>query len=77
MTSWPLCLAEIGLYAVLSGLMIAIALDARTRWKELLDEPAPEGDADSPDLDEDTGITAVRRRGGGAPEDSDPPPMAS
>ena len=77
MTSWPLCLAEIALYAVISGLLLAIVLDARARWKEILDEPAPEGDADPPDLDGDAGVTAVRRRPGGAAEGSEPPPRAS
>ena len=32
-TGWPYCLAEIALYAVFGGVVLAMAFDARDRWK--------------------------------------------
>ena len=78
MTRWPLCLAEIALYAVIAGLLIAFVLDARARWKELredLDSEEPPGDA--ADGENGAEISTVRPRPGATPDDVDPPPLAS
>jgi hypothetical protein len=52
-TRWPYCLAEIGLYAVLAGLVIAMALDARDRWRQLQErnDTADRDDDDAQDQD--------------------------
>lgn len=78
-TGWPLCLAEIVLYTVMSGLVIAMVLDARDRFRELRerrDADDPEED-DTPDQEDRSEVSTVRRRPGGEPPDTDPPPLAS
>ena len=80
MTGWPYCLAEIALYAVFGGVAIAMAFDARDRWKQLR-EAANAADHDGAEPDHaneaEPEISAVRRRPGGEPDDTEPPPLAS
>ena len=75
---WPWCLAEIALYALLAGLGIWMGLDARERWKQLREQQAPaERDDAAPDQDDGREVSAVRPRPAAAPDDTDPPPLAS
>jgi len=77
-TRWPYCLAEIGLYAVLAGLVIAMALDARDRWRQLRERAhaAAHDDADQGDGAE---VSTVRRKLDAEHDQGDdaPPPLAS
>ena len=72
---WPYCLAEIGLYAVLAAIVLAMALDARDRWQKLR-ERADTAAADDTAADEDEApeVSAVRARDGNEP--GEPPPAA-
>lgn len=75
---WPLCLAEVAIYAVLAGLVIWMGLDARERWKQLRghDDPA-EWDDEPPAQDDGPEVSAVRSRPDGGSDDAGPPPLAS
>ena len=80
MTRWPLCVAEIAIYAVMAGIGIWMALDARERWRQLRerrDEPEPEQDSAAPDQGGTPEVSSVRRRPDEDPDDSDPPPLAA
>ena len=80
MTGWPYCLAEIALYAVFGGIVIAMALDARDRWKQLhVGRHAVEHDraAHEPHPHAEPEISVVRRRPGDDTDDTEPPPLAS
>lgn len=80
MTGWPYCLAEIALYTVFGGIVIAMAFDARDRWKQLREPPdAADHDGAEPDHtgEAEPETSAVRRRPGGEPDDTEPPPLAS
>jgi hypothetical protein len=77
---WPFCLAEIGLYSLLAGLVIGMALDARDRWRQLR-QLAGTAARNSAEHDPGDGleVSTVRRR----PDvehnqgDDTPPPLAS
>jgi TRAP-type C4-dicarboxylate transport system permease small subunit len=50
-TGWPWWLVEVALYAVIAGIVIAMMLDARRRWKQLHERlDAVELDGDGPIL---------------------------
>jgi len=51
-TGWPYCLAEVAIYSVLAGLVIAMALDARDRWRQRR-ERADTGERDDAEHDQD------------------------
>lgn len=78
MTRWPFYLAEIALYTVLSGLLIAMVLDARDRWREARDPQnrAGAGGADGVE-DEEAATSGVHPPCGDPPDDPEPPPLAS
>lgn len=78
MTRWPFCLAEIGLYSVLAGLVIGMVLDARARWHQLRERADTAASTDTEhDQGEGAEVSAVRRKRDRAPtEDEGPPPAA-
>jgi len=77
-TRWPLCLAEIALYAVISGLVLAMGLDARDRWKQLRrEEYDQEEHDDALERGDAAEVSTVRQKPSSAPDDTDPPPLAS
>jgi len=79
-TRWPYCLAEIGLYAVLAGLVIAMALDARDRWRQLRERAATAAHDDAKhDQGERAEVSTVRRKLDAEHDqgDDEPPPLAS
>lgn len=52
MTHWPLCLTEVALYALFSGLVIWMGLDARGRRRQPREHQDPaEPDEDASDHD--------------------------
>ena len=72
---WPWCLAEIGLYALLAAVVLAMALDARDRWQKLRERADTAADDDTAgDQDEAPEVSAVRARSGTEP--GEPPPAA-
>ena len=72
---WPWCLAEIGLYAMLAAVVLAMALDARDRWRQLRERDDTAADDDTAgDEDEAPEVSAVRARGCNEP--GEPPPAA-
>ena len=78
MTGWPYCLAEIALYAVFGGVVLAMAFDARDRWKQLREHTdTAEPPDDVPDQADEAEVSAVRPRPGDTPDDTEPPPLAS
>jgi hypothetical protein len=77
---WPFCLAEIGLYSVLAGLVIGMALDARDRWRQLRQlTGTAEGDTTEHDQNDGLEVSTVRRRPDVEHDQGDdtPPPLAS
>ena len=79
MTGWPYCLAEIALYAVFGGIVLAMAFDARDRWKQLRERAGTADPPDeAPDQDEHAEVSTVRRKLDDASDQGDePPPLAS
>ena len=80
MTGWPYCLAEIALYSVFGGIVIAMAFDARDRWKQLhvdRDAAGEDGTAHEPPRHPEPEISMVRRRPEDDTDDTEPPPRAS
>lgn len=80
MTGWPYCLAEIALYSVFGGIVIAMAFDARDRWKQLREPPDPEEQAGAEHghpLHGEPEVSAVHRRPEDDTDDTEPPPLAS
>ena len=78
MTGWPYCLAEIALYAVFGGVVLAMAFDARDRWKQLRERTdTAEPHDDAPDQADEPEVSTVRPRPGDTPDDTEPPPLAS
>ena len=80
MTGWPYCLAEIALYALLGGVVLAMAFDARDRWKQLREHTdTAEPPDDAPDQGERAEVSTVRRKLDDEHDqgDDEPPPLAS
>ena len=78
MTGWPYCLAEIALYAVFGGVVLAMAFDARDRWKQLRERTdTAEPHDDALDQADEPEVSTVRPRPGDTPDDAEPPPLAS
>ena len=80
MTGWPYCLAEIALYSVFGGIVIAMAFDARDRWKQLREHTGTaEPHDDAPGQGEGAEVSTVRRKLDDEHDqgDDEPPPLAS
>lgn len=70
MTRWPLCLAEIALYAVISGLVLAMGLDARDRCKQLRrEEDDQEEHDDALERNDAAEVSTVRQKPSSALDD--------
>lgn len=78
MTHWPYCIAEIGLYSLFVGLVIAMALDVRGRWGQLRPrDHAVERDDAEHAHDDERAVSAVRRKHQAEHDQDDEPPLAS